>query len=82
MPNQTLVIHFISSISVQEYCIFLFKLHMCISWILLPVVIYVEQTAVPEEPIVEVKAEPEPVYIDEVSTGWSSATCLHLSGEV
>ncbi len=55
---------------------------MCISWILLPVVIYVEQTAVPEEPIVEVKAEPEPVYIDEVSTGWSSATCLHLSGEV
>ncbi len=55
---------------------------MCISWILLPVVIYVEQTVVPEEPIVEVKAEPEPVYIDEVSTGWSSATCLHLSGEV
>uniref|UniRef100_A0A672LC65 Signal transducing adapter molecule 2-like n=1 Tax=Sinocyclocheilus grahami TaxID=75366 RepID=A0A672LC65_SINGR len=28
-------------------------------------VMYVEKTVVPEEPIVEVKAEPEPVYIDE-----------------
>uniref|UniRef100_A0A672KNJ1 Signal transducing adapter molecule 2-like n=1 Tax=Sinocyclocheilus grahami TaxID=75366 RepID=A0A672KNJ1_SINGR len=28
-------------------------------------VMYVEKTVAPEEPIVEVKAEPEPVYIDE-----------------
>lgn len=28
---------------------------------------YMEKTTVPEEPVVEVKAEPEPVYIDEVS---------------
>ncbi|XP_051761254.1 signal transducing adapter molecule 2 isoform X1 [Ctenopharyngodon idella] len=28
-------------------------------------VMYVEKTVVPEEPIIEVKAEPEPVYIDE-----------------
>ncbi|KAI7808374.1 signal transducing adapter molecule 2 [Triplophysa rosa] len=28
-------------------------------------VMYMEKTTVPEEPIVEVKAEPEPVYIDE-----------------
>lgn len=55
---------------------------MHISWILFPVVMYVENTVAPEEPIVEVKAEPEPVYIDEVSAGWSSATCLHLSREV
>lgn len=34
---------------------------------------YIEKTTVPEEPIVEVevKAEPEPVYIDEVSAGCS-----------
>lgn len=32
---------------------------------------YVEKTVVPEEPIIEVKAEPEPVYIDEVSAEWS-----------
>lgn len=30
-------------------------------------VTYVENTTVPEEPIVEVKAEPEPVHIDEVT---------------
>lgn len=30
---------------------------------------YMEKTTVPEEPVVEVKAEPEPVYIDEVSPG-------------
>lgn len=47
-----------------------------------PVVMYVEKTVAPEEPIIEVKAEPEPVYIDEVSAGWSSATHLYLPGEV
>lgn len=31
-----------------------------------------EKTTVPEEPIIEVKAEPEPVYIDEVSAGCST----------
>lgn len=34
---------------------------------------YVEKTVVPEEPIIEVKAEPEPVYIDEVSSEWTLA---------